>query len=77
MILIVSSIFDFVLPNFVVSTIAWIIPIIFFLRSIGDFRYVGLTKKVKGTVFARLDTLYFAPLCLLIAWLGVVVQVVK
>ena len=36
-------------------------------RSIGDRRYVGLLKRVKGTDFARLDTWIYSPLCLALA----------
>ncbi|MFY0478533.1 DUF3995 domain-containing protein [Achromobacter marplatensis] len=36
-------------------------------RAIGDFRYVGLFKRMGGEPFARLDTRVFSPLCLLLA----------
>jgi len=36
-------------------------------RAIGDFRYVGLFKKVRGSPFARMDTRLYSPLCLLLA----------
>lgn len=36
-------------------------------RAIGDFRYVGLFKRLGGEPFARLDTRVFSPLCLLLA----------
>ena len=38
----------------------------FVLRSIGDFRLVGLFKSVTGTRFARWDTRLYSPLCLLL-----------
>lgn len=53
----------------------WVIPSIFLLRSVGDFKYVGLFKKVKSTGFAKLDTQYFIPLCLIIAFLGFMIQI--
>ena len=34
------------------------------LRAVGDFRLVGFFKRTRGTAFARLDTLVYAPLCL-------------
>ena len=37
------------------------------LRALGDFRYVGLSKRVRHTTFARLDTRYYTPLCGLLA----------
>lgn len=40
---------------------------VFALRTVGDFRYVGLSKRVKLTRFARADTRYFTPLCALLA----------
>ncbi|MDB5802961.1 MAG: hypothetical protein JWN73_283 [Betaproteobacteria bacterium] len=36
-------------------------------RGIGDFRYVGLFKKVRGSSFARMDSRLYSPLCLLLA----------
>ena len=36
-------------------------------RAVGDFRLVGFFKRVRGTRFARLDTMLFTPLCLLLA----------
>lgn len=36
-------------------------------RAVGDFKYVGFFKRIRGSVFARLDSLIFSPLCLLLA----------
>lgn len=44
---------------------------LFFLRAVGDFRWVGFFKRVRGTPFATLDTVLYSPLCLGLA-LGVV-----
>jgi hypothetical protein len=54
--------------------IKWIIPSIFLLRAIGDFRYMGLFKKVKNTAFGRFDTFYFTPLCIIVCMLGFIVS---
>ncbi len=35
-------------------------------RSVGDFRLVGFFKTVTGSQFARMDSLYYSPLCLLL-----------
>lgn len=40
---------------------------IFALRTLGDFRYIGLTKRIRETPFARADTRYYTPLCALLA----------
>jgi hypothetical protein len=44
-----------------------------FARAVGEFRYVGFFKRVRGTPFARMDTLFYSPLCVA---LGVGVAVV-
>ena len=43
------------------------LAVIMAARAVGDFRLVGFFKRVRGTRFARLDTMLFAPLCLLLA----------
>ncbi|QRG66015.1 DUF3995 domain-containing protein [Brevibacillus choshinensis] len=40
---------------------------VFFIRAVGDFRYVGFFKRVRQTRFARIDTRLYSPLCV---WLG-------
>lgn len=36
-------------------------------RAVGEFKYVGFFKRVRGTRFATLDTFVYSPLCLLLA----------
>src|ERR1700754_2545053 len=43
-----------------------LIAAIFLMRSIGDFRYVGLFKTFQRSVFAQRDTNIYTPLCLLL-----------
>lgn len=43
------------------------ISAIFLIRAVGDFTYVGFFKRVKGSVFAKMDTLYYSPLCIVIS----------
>jgi hypothetical protein len=50
------------------------ISIIFLVRAIGDFRYVGFTKRIRTTTFGKLDTKYYSPLCLLLAINGIAVE---
>ncbi len=52
----------------------WIIPIIFILRAVGDFNYVGIFKKIKDTEFAKADSKIVIPLCLIIGICGVTIQ---
>jgi hypothetical protein len=39
------------------------IAAVFALRVVGDFRYFGIFKRVKGTPFARMDSRCYTPLC--------------
>ena len=59
------------------SVVGWVIPSIFLVRAIGEFRYVGFFKKVVGTKFSKMDTIFFSPLCLLIACLGYGVMLIS
>jgi len=51
----------------------WVLAILFFLRVIGDFKIVGLFKKIKSTEFAKYDTWLYIPLCFMIS-LGFVIK---
>ena len=63
------------LPKFVSEYSGWIISIIFCIRAIGDFKYVGFFKKVKNTEFGKFDTKYFSYISLLIGVIGVLLQI--
>jgi hypothetical protein len=62
-----SKILGGFVPEMVFYSGTWIIALVFLLRAIGDFHYVGFFKDVTGTEFARWDSLLFSPLCLFIA----------
>jgi len=64
------------LPNWITNYLGWIIPSIFIVRAVGDFKYVGFLKKVKNTVFGKFDSKYFSPLCLLIGVIGIIIKIV-
>ena len=69
-----TGLFSFELPSWLVTYGGWIIPAIFPLRAVGDFKYIGFFKKITRTPFGKLDTKFFSPLCLFIATLGVLIQ---
>ncbi len=73
--LIKSGVVDLTLMAWPFTYAGWVIPSIFLIRAIGEFRYVGFFKRVKTTDFAKQDTRLFSPLCLLIAIMGITVQV--
>ena len=51
-----------------------VISAIFLLRAFGDLRYIGFTKKITSTDFARRDTQFYSPLCLLIGINGMLTE---
>lgn len=65
------------LPNWIILYLGWIISIIFLLRAIGEFKYVGFFKKIKNTKFGKLDTKLFSPLCLGISIIGVLIEIIS
>ncbi len=69
-----SGLIEHNLPEWIMKYGGWIIPSIFLLRAIGEFKYLGFFKSVKNTNFGKLDTKLFAPLCLLIAIFGIIIQ---
>ena len=71
-----SGVVEYRLPQGIVTYAGWIIPSLFVLRAIGEFRYVGFFKKVKSTPFGKLDSKYYSPLCLLLGVMGIFVQLV-
>lgn len=69
-----SGLINYSLPQGILEYSGWIIQVIFLLRAMGDFKYVGFFKKVKKTTFGKLDSRLFSPLCLVIGILGIVIQ---
>lgn len=55
----------------------WLIIIIFLLRFIGDFKYVGVFRKIKNSSFGSNDTRYYTPLCLFIFLLALLLELFK
>lgn len=51
----------------VLSWFSFALSIALFARAIGEFRLVGFFKRVRGTRFARLDTIIYSPLCLFLS----------
>lgn len=62
------------ISRWILDLLQWIIPGIFILRAIGEFKYVGFFKRVRSTTFGKLDSKIYSPLCLLIGVLGVIIN---
>ncbi len=43
------------------------IALLFALRAVGEFNYIGFFKRVRDSRFARFDTLLYSPLCAAVA----------
>lgn len=46
------------------ATLLRLMAVVFALRAVGERRYVGFFKRVKGTPFAMWDARIFSPLCI-------------
>ncbi len=46
------------------TTGVWGVAVVMIARAVGDFRYVGFFKRVRGTRFAAWDTRVYSPLTL-------------
>ena len=57
-------------PSILIRFSLWALAAVFFLRAVGDFRYAGFFKRVRGTRFAELDTRLYSPLCLALSALA-------
>ena len=51
----------------ILSTLCYVLALGLLARAVGEFRYVGFFKRVRGSRFARLDTLVYSPMCVLLA----------
>jgi hypothetical protein len=55
------------LPSVVLSGLSYALALGLLARAVGEFKYVGFFKSVRGSRFATLDTLVYSPLCILLA----------
>ena len=49
-----------------ITWLAFLLAVALVARAVGDFRLVGFFKRVRGTRFARMDSVLYAPLCLVL-----------
>ncbi len=62
-----STAINFTLDPYWVRTGTVIIGVIFLLRAIGNFDFVGLFKRDRTGIFAERDTKFYVPLCLILS----------
>lgn len=75
--LVKSGLLDMNLPIWIIQYGGWVIPSIFVLRAVGDFKYIGFFKRIKKTEFGKMDSKLFSPLCLAIGLIGLLIQIIK
>ncbi len=64
-----AGLIAFVGPVPVIRLATWVLVGVFAARAVGEFRYVGFFKRVRGSRFSRLDTAFYSPLCCVLALL--------
>lgn len=57
-------------PDWLPMLGTWVLAFVFAGRALGDFRYFGFFKRVRGTLFARRDSRIYSPLCAAISLLA-------
>lgn len=62
-----AGLLDTGLPPVLLAWASYALAFGLLARAIGEFKYVGFFKKVRDSKFARMDTLLYSPLCLLLA----------
>ena len=62
-----SRLVSFGLPPGPLSWLSYALGLGLFARAVGEFKYVGFFKRVRGSRFARMDTLVYSPLCLVLS----------
>jgi hypothetical protein len=59
-----SGLLSLGLPRRMLVGLSYALALGLLARAVGEFNYVGFFKRVRGTKFARMDTLLYSPLCL-------------
>jgi uncharacterized membrane protein YdcZ (DUF606 family) len=58
-----AGLFGAPIEHWTLKSIIGLLAILMIARAIGDFHLVGFFKTIKGSLFARLDTQFYSPLC--------------
>ncbi|MEK5485126.1 DUF3995 domain-containing protein [Lysinibacillus sp. FSL M8-0355] len=72
-----SSLIPLIKQPKLVSILSFFCFLVFGLRAIGDFNYVGLFKKIRKTSFSKMDTIAYTPLCLFLSFTFIYVFMTK
>ncbi|RQO29861.1 hypothetical protein DBR32_14880 [Taibaiella sp. KBW10] len=58
---------NLVISKKVINVAMAVIALAFFVRFVGDFRYVGISKTLRTSPFARRDSRIYVPFCLVMS----------
>lgn len=72
-----TKIINITLPEIIENYCIWFITVLFLLRAIGEFKYIGFFKKIKTTKFSEMDTKLYSPLCLVIGILELFIELIN
>ncbi len=72
-----TKIINITLPEIIENYCIWFITVLFLLRAIGEFKYIGFFKKIKTTKFSEMDTKVYSPLCLVIGILELFIELMN
>lgn len=62
-----SGLVSLPVPHSVLTGLTRALALVLLLRAIGDFRLLGFFKGIRGSRFARLDTVLYSPLCVVLS----------
>lgn len=62
----VSNIIALPFPGWIVRACALVLAVILFARAIGDRNHLGFTKRRREGRFAKADTWFYSPLCIVL-----------
>lgn len=71
------DLYDEYIPPVLIRYTTICIGVLFLLRAMGDFKYMGFFKKTKGTLFSKNDSRYYTPLCLFIGISCIAIALLK
>lgn len=63
------------MPTIMLNVGIWVCAVVFAVRVIGEFNYLGVFKKKRHTLFYKMDTYLYVPLCLFLSLVFVLVAI--
>ncbi|MET3292933.1 UNVERIFIED_CONTAM: hypothetical protein ABID98_005630 [Brevibacillus sp. OAP136] len=74
LLLVQAHVLEVALPAWIPTWICWAMVVALYIRVIGDFRFIGISKRYKTSLFAKYDSMIYVPLCFTMASLALIVM---